>query len=246
MISGVDDVKKAILFDLDGTLLPMDTDEFVKTYMKELAKWVSHIVDPNEFSKALWAGTSAMMKNVDENKINEQVFIETFLPLLNIEKDTIWPTLDEFYQKVFPTFSYLSSPKPEAKQVVESAKERGYKVAIATNPVFPEVATYERIKWAGLDASDFDFVTTYENSYFTKPHGQYYQYICKQLDVEPENCIMVGNDIQEDMCTSKLGMKTYLVNHYIIDRGEIAFTIDDQGTLQDLYSHLSKGTSIFS
>lgn len=236
---------KTILFDLDGTLLPMDTDGFVKTYTKELARTVAHIVDPTEFTKALWAGTYAMMKNVDENKSNEQVFIESFLPLLQLEKEEIWPTLDGFYRDVFPTFSYLCKVTPIARRVVETAIEQGYQVAIATNPVFPKVAIDERIRWAGLADVPFSFVTVYENSYFTKPHIQYYQSICDVLGVLPEDCIMVGNDKQEDMVATKLGMKTYLVEDYVIDRGEPSYAIDDKGTLEDLYNHLKRKTGLF-
>ncbi|OEH86666.1 haloacid dehalogenase [Desulfuribacillus stibiiarsenatis] len=239
-------LQTAILFDLDGTLLPMDTDAFVKTYMTELAKRVAHIVDSTEFTKALWAGTHAMMKNVDGEKRNDVVFQETFLKLLNIAKEDIWPTLDEFYEIVFPSFSYLTTPNPIAKEVVELALLQGYKVAIATNPLFPEVAIYERIRWAGLTDIPFSFVTVYENSYFTKPHPQYFQQICDALEVNATDSIMVGNDRQEDMAASLIGMKTYLVEDWAIDRGEPKFAIDAQGKLQDLYQDLKEQRGLFA
>lgn len=232
---------KAILFDLDGTLLPMDTDEFVKVYMKELAKRVAHIHDPQEFSKALWAGTHAMIKSTDETKSNEQVFQETFLALLGLEKEQIWPTLDAFYRDVFPSFSYLCEPTPLARKVVEAALAQGFKVAVATNPLFPRTAIDERIRWAGLGDVKFDYVTVYENSFFTKPHLQYYRNICVELGVKPEKCMMVGNDRQEDMTASIIGMRTYLVEGNIIDRGEPSYQVDMQGTLEDLYNLLVEG-----
>ena len=38
---------KTVLFDLDGTLLPMDQDNFVKAYFKNLAiKLAPHGYDP--------------------------------------------------------------------------------------------------------------------------------------------------------------------------------------------------------
>ncbi|WP_078596708.1 HAD family hydrolase [Evansella clarkii] len=236
---------KVILFDLDGTLLPMDTEAFVQNYIKELAPRVAHIVEPEIFVKALWAGTEAMMKSTDGEKTNEQVFEATFLSLVDVKKEEIWPALDEFYEKVFPSFSHLCEPTPVARQVVEEAVKQGYKVAVATNPVFPKAAIYHRLNWAGIDDLPFELVTVYEESIFTKPHAQYYKYITDKLGVAPEECIMVGNDKQEDMVAGKLGMKTYLVEGYVIDRGEPQYPVDDQGTLEELYEKLKNKEGLF-
>ncbi|WP_227935246.1 HAD family hydrolase [Alkalihalobacillus deserti] len=237
---------KALLFDLDGTLLPMDTDQFIKNYIAELASRVAHIIDPNYFVKALWASTDAMMKNVDSTKRNEQVFEETFLPMTSLKKEEIWPTLDDFYESTFPTFSHLTKPTSMAKQVVEEAIKQGYKLAVATNPVFPKAAIYHRLKWAEIAEVPFELVTVYENMTFTKPHVEYYHEISKQLGVTPEDCIMIGNDKQEDMVASSIGMKTFLVEGHVIDRGEPRYSIDDHGTLEELYSKLTKQEGLFS
>ncbi|WP_205620292.1 HAD family hydrolase [Alteribacter aurantiacus] len=234
-----------ILFDLDGTLLPMDTEAFVENYIKELAPQVAHIVDPNLFVKSLWAGTQAMVQNKDRTKTNEQVFEETFLSLIPVEKEHIWPTLDLFYRDVFPTFSHLSTPTPLAKDVVEQAIDQGYRVAVATNPVFPKAAIEHRIEWAGLSHIPFELVTVYEESVYTKPHVEYYESICEVLGVDPRDCVMVGNDKQEDMSASETGMKTYLVEGNVIDRGEPSFRIDDQGTLEQFYDDLKNEKGIF-
>ncbi|MCL7748313.1 HAD family hydrolase [Halalkalibacter alkaliphilus] len=236
---------KVILFDLDGTLLPMDTQQFITNYIKELAPRVGHIIDPNEFVKALLAGTDAMIRNLERAKTNEQVFEETFLSLTSLSREDIWPTLDEFYEKVFPTFSHMTSPSIKAKEVVEESLKQGFRVAIATNPVFPKSAIYHRLKWAGIDDQPFELVTVYEEISFTKPNIEYYQDICARLHVEPSECIMVGNDVQEDMVTSTLGMKTFLVEGNVIDRGKPRYQIDDRGTLEELYEKLSKRQGIF-
>lgn len=238
-------VAKAILFDLDGTLLPMDTELFVKNYVKELAPKVAHILHPDEFVKALFSGTEAMMRNLDPNKTNEQVFEERFLALTNLNKEAIWPVLDKFYVETFPTFSHMSSPSPLGRKIVEEAIDQGYQVAVATNPVFPKAAIYHRLTWAELDDLPFEMVTVYEESAFTKPHAQYYQAIAEKIGVNPEECLMVGNDKQEDMAASITGMKTFLVEGYVIDRGEPVYSVDDQGTLEDLYEKLKKKEGLF-
>ncbi|ARK29609.1 HAD family hydrolase [Halalkalibacter krulwichiae] len=237
---------KVLLFDLDGTLLPMDTEKFVNHYIKELAPRVSHILDPQVFVKALLTGTDAMMKNLEPNKTNAQVFEDTFLPLVSLQKEEIWPALDEFYEKVFPTFSHLSSPTPLAKKLVEEALNQGFRLAVATNPVFPKAAIYHRLKWAGIDDIPFEIVTVYEEISFTKPHKEYYLEIANRLGVEPNECIMIGNDKQEDMSASSIGMKTFLVEGHVIDRGQPQFRVDEQGTLEQLYEKVKNRQGLFS
>ncbi|GAE26571.1 hypothetical protein JCM9140_2653 [Halalkalibacter wakoensis JCM 9140] len=236
---------KVILFDLDGTLLPMDTQRFVESYLKELAPRVAHILDPNDFVKALLASTTEMIQNKDPNKTNEQVFEESFLALTNLKRDEIWPTLDEFYDTIFPTLSHLTSPTPVAKEVIESAVKQGFRVAIATNPVFPKVAITHRMRWARIENLPFELVTVYEDQSFTKPNKEYYLDICDRLNIKPEECIMVGNDVQEDMVTSTLGMKTFLVEGYVIDRGEPIYQIDDRGTIDRLLTKIKNREGIF-
>ncbi|MEB1806035.1 MAG: HAD family hydrolase [Bacillaceae bacterium] len=237
---------KVILFDLDGTLLPMDTESFIQTYIKELTPRVAHIVEPQQFVPSLWAGTEAMIKNLDPTKTNEQVFEETFLKAVNVRKEDIWPTLDHFYETVFPTFSHLTKPTQTAKKVVEEVVSQGYRVGIATNPVFPKVAIHHRLNWAGVADMPFEMVTVYEESTFTKPHTHYYESICNRLEVTPEECIMIGNDIQEDMVVSELGMKTFLVEGHVIDRGAPKYSFDESGSLEDLYERIVKHQGIFA
>lgn len=236
---------KVLLFDLDGTLLPMDTDLFVETYIRELAGKVSHIVEPNTFVKALWGGTKAMVQNFEREKTNEMVFEETFLSMSGLEKHDIWPTLNEFYEAIFPTFSYLCQPTPLGRNVVEEAIKQGYRVAVATNPLFPKAAIYHRLTWAGIEDLPFELVTVYEESIYTKPHKQYYQHICETLGVEAEDCVMIGNDKQEDMVASQIGMKTFLVEGCVIDRGEPVYPIDEQGTLEELLEKITKRQGVF-
>ena len=57
-------MKKAILFDLDGTLLPMDQDIFVKTYFGLMAKRMAQFgYKPDELIHTIWTGITAVIKN---------------------------------------------------------------------------------------------------------------------------------------------------------------------------------------
>ena len=102
--------------------------------------------------------------------------------------------------------------------MIKKLKAKGLRVALATNPLFPAVATESRIRWAGLDLKDFDLVTTYENSSFCKPNPAYYKEIMEKLGVSAEECVMVGNDVQEDGAAAKLGMRVFILTDCLIDR----------------------------
>lgn len=233
--------KKAILFDLDGTLLPMDTNQFVEIYVKHIANHVAEIIEPELFIKALWGATQKMMENVEPHRTNEAVFELAFLSMTGLNKEGIWPLFNQFYAEVFPTLIEHTSPSPVAREIVQEAIDQGYDA----NPVFPRLAIEHRMKWANISDMPFKYVTVYEESSFTKPHPQYYQYIAQKMGVNPENCIMVGNDIQEDMSASQVGMKTFLVTDYVIDRGQPQYSIDDQSSLEQLFQKLKKEEGIF-
>ena len=99
---------------------------------------------------------------------------------------------------------------------VHSVKEMGLRVALATNPIFPAVATESRIRWAGLEPEDFELYTTYENIGFCKPNPDYYLEIAKRLGVRPEQCLMVGNDVTEDMVAKTIGI--FLLTDCLINK----------------------------
>ncbi|WP_444684289.1 HAD family hydrolase [Alkalicoccus luteus] len=236
---------KAVLFDLDGTMLPIDTEAFVKAYMKKLAPAVQHLVHPDQFVQALWRGTAAMQQNLDPAKTNEQVFMETFIPEAGVSQREIAPVLHTFYEEEFASLRPEGLPSTKAADIIVAASRQGLVTAAATNPVFPEAAVRHRLNWAGIDCSSLDFITSYENSSFTKPHTQYYEELCDRMEVAPEECIMVGNDVQEDIVAGSIGMKTYLVTGFVIDRGSPAYKPDDTGTLDDLFRDIQSGTGLF-
>ena len=91
---------------------------------------------------------------------------------------------------------------PKARETVDTLKGAGYRLALATNPLFPAVATESRIRWAGLEPGDFELYTTYENTGYCKPNPAYYRDLLERLDCDAEDCLMVGNDVEEDMAVS--------------------------------------------
>jgi HAD superfamily hydrolase (TIGR01549 family) len=237
---------KAILFDLDGTLLTLDTEAFFHRYMKMLREYASHVIQPELLVSSVLQATKEMMEDDGAERTNEEFFRDRFLGLTNLKQEEIWPVFDRFYAEEFPLLKEEVEPHPYALKVVEEAKKQGYKLVVATNPVFPGVAIYERMKWAGLVEDDFTHVTIFETSHYCKPNPKYFLEICERIGVAPENCIMVGNDMQQDMVAGEVGLATFLVEDYKIDRGLPQHRVDASGTLKELYHQLASRSGIFS
>lgn len=229
---------KAILFDLDGTLLPLDEKLFVDIYFTELSKVFSEYnIESNKLVEAIWTATHEIIKN-DGKRTNEEAFWEKFKSIINIDLSNVKEVLEKFYANEFFTkLKKCSAENNLAKVAVNLAKKNGRKVVLATNPVFP-IDALVRLKWTGLDIDDFDYVTHYSNSSFSKPNPKYYLDLCEKLDVEPKDCLMIGNDERQDIfAASSAGMNCYLVTDYLYTYSECKVNCE-KGSFEDLIEKL--------
>ncbi|MFC2045990.1 HAD family hydrolase [Chloroflexota bacterium] len=232
---------RAILFDLDGTLLSNNMDVFLPHYFELLGSRVSHLVPPEPFLAHLLRATEMMIAN-DGRSTNEEVFADAFFPVAGHSREEMEPLFHEFYANDFPKLRKYTQRKPEARHLVQLAFDLGLDVVIATNPVFPAVAVYQRLAWAGVDDLPYDLVTTYENSRATKPNVLYFEQILESLGQPPEAALVVGDE-NMDMVAANLGCHTFLVPG---PRSELAPTTPEptyRGTLADLEALLRSPAS---
>lgn len=229
---------RAVLFDLDGTLLPMEQEDFIEAYMWEISlRFGAEGLDPKALVKALWKGTAAMVEN-DGSASNEEVFWRIFAELLGEEILERRAEFDDFYTREFKRVSRVAVPHGRAAECVSLLKKKGYRLIAATNPLFPRAATLERMSWAGVDPADFELITTYENSTHCKPNLDYYRDILKSSGLEAQECLMVGNDVGEDMCTARLGMETFLLTEHLIPAKGVDTAKMRQGGFEELYRYV--------
>lgn len=221
-----------IFFDLDGTLLPMDAKQFESAYFKGLCRVLPEFA-PEQLIKAVWAGTKAMVKN-DGSRTNRLAFADTFSSLTGMDFFENEPRFEEYYRTGFQECIHACSPTALSGEIVHTLKEKGYRIVIATNPLFPQIATYSRLRWLGLSPEEFDLVTTYENSHYAKPNPSYYQEICQKLSLNPADCLMVGNDAAEDGAALSIGMPVLLITDCFINTNEIPTDSFSKKTLQEL------------
>ena len=231
---------QTVLFDLDGTLLPMDQNVFVKSYLGRIAKAMAlHGYDPDKLVKAIWSGTDAMVRN-DGSRLNEAVFWDTFAGFFGTPTPQELALFDAFYREGFPAVQESCGFTPRAKEVLDKVKALGLQAVLATNPIFPAAATHQRVQWAGLQTSDFLHITTYENASFCKPNPDYYREILHKLGLAPEECLMVGNDATEDMVAETLGMQVFLLTPCLINKHDLDLSRWPRGDFDALLDYLDK------
>ena len=222
----VDKNYKAVLFDLDGTLLPMEQSVFTKKYFGELYRRLAPLglLTLEKTVEAIWYGTKCMVKN-DGSRFNIEVFWENFSSFTSITGDeliTVRELCDGFYSNEFHRARQVCGENPLARRAVELAGGNGKrKVVLASNPVFPRVGQISRFSWVGLDEKDFALITSYENQRFCKPNPEYYTEICRVIGVEPSECLMIGNDEREDAQAASLaGLDCFLVTDCLIEASD--------------------------
>lgn len=226
------------MFDLDGTLLPMDQDVFAKTYLASLGAYVAPLgYDPREIAGATWKGMEAMVAN-ERVRSNEDVFWDCFRDLLGDRVIKDRPVFENYYRTEFKNVKSSCGYNPEVPKLIRGLRKAGVSVGLATNPIFPPDATHERIRWAGLTPEDFLWITTYDNSSSCKPNPDYFREILEKIKKRPEDCIMVGNDAHEDMAAAEIGIPVFLLTPCLINRKNRDLTDIPHGDFKDLKNYL--------
>ncbi len=228
---------KAVLFDLDDTLLYSNVGSpeagFLRHYFALLTDFARPLADPKTFMTALLTATESMQRDLDPETTNEQAFAPVFAALLGKPWAELQPVFGRFYEEQFPQLRVHTRPHPDARPVVQTCIDAGYRVAIATNPLFPLRAIEHRLAWAGIDDLPFDLVTSYENMHACKPSPAYYREIAGLLGAAPDECVMVGNDVVRDIEPAQaIGMHTFLADEWLLDESS-GVAADARGTLRD-------------
>lgn len=211
---------RAICFDLDGTLLPMDLDEFMREYFKRIAACAAENgLDPERFIDALKKGIHAMGRN-DGSKTNHDAFWDVFYDAYG--RDAIGDfdaeaMANAFYDGSFQHIGDGFEGNPDVPRVLSTLVEKGYPLVLTTMPMFPLHAVKHRLRWAGADPDVFERITYYLNSTWTKPHLAYYAENLAAMGLRGEDVLMVGNNTMEDLAFMDLGADAYLITDCLLD-----------------------------
>ena len=233
---------KVVLFDLDGTLLPMNQDKFIEKYFINLTEYMckngEH--EPSSYTKAIWSGVKAMLLN-DNSITNEEAYFETLGKIYGEEcVKSEYPKYEKFYLTKYLEGKSESWYTPNSKKLVDSLKKKGIRVALATNPVFPSSATNARMGWVDLHPEDFELVTTCDNTGYSKPNPKYYLEIAEKLKVDPRECLMVGNDVDDDMPARQTGMEVFLLTDCLINKNGRDVSEFPSGGFDELVAYIDE------
>ncbi len=126
------------------------------------------------------------------------------------------------------------------RKSIDVLKLKGYQLVLATNPIFPIKAILHRINWAGFAPEEFSYISCFEKNHYCKPQIKFYEEVLSEIGKKPEECLMVGNDVQEDMVVHSLGVKTYLVEDHLIHRTDEPIVVDYRGSYEAFYEFVEK------
>ena len=232
----------AVLFDLDGTLLPLDQDFFIKQYFKALCKSLApHGYQPDELIAGVWAGTNAMIGN-DGTRTNKEAFRSGFSEACGRRVLDDERYFDEFYDDGFLTLRRFTSPSDKPAGLINELVRRGVPAVIASQPIFPMTAQLRRMEWAGLSPDGFALITAYENSRFCKPDPGYYRDIAKQIGADPSRCLMVGNDTGDDGPATRAGMDVFILTDCLINRKNEDLSVYPHGPMDRMIEYVLGNT----
>ena len=225
---------QAVFFDLDGTLIDVNMRRFVPGYLQRLTAQMQSMVDPELAQVAMHRSVAAMFANKDNQRTLETVLFDVLHDEIGMTSDHYSTCLDAFLTQDLEELKPLVTGHRLGSALIESARHRGWRVVLATNPIFPRAVVDARLSWGALKQEMFDYVTSYETAHFCKPNPKYFAEILEELQVNAGNCLMVGNDPLHDLAASQVGMRTCLLTEWRVPRSGKQFLPDWQGRHKEL------------
>ena len=174
---------RAVLFDLDDTLLSLNLTAFLARYVNGASGLLcraSGKVRVNimaAYARA-WLAVEAETRRdrlTNEQLINKIVFEQTGIPL---DDPAIADMICCYERTVVPRMGggiVRAQPMPGAREAVDCVHDLGLVCALATNPVVSRACDVARLHWAGFDEDDFALISCAENSTRSKPWAGYYE-----------------------------------------------------------------------
>jgi FMN phosphatase YigB (HAD superfamily) len=230
---------KAVFFDLDGTLVDVKMNDFISSYIEGLACHFTDIARRYTVSSALREAMLVLLSGADGFDSNEKLFFAVLRQRLEIEPDLFFRRLESYCADGLAALRPLIRPLPLARQILDVCRARGLRMVVATNPIFPRPIIDARLAWGGFADFPFDLVTSIENTRYCKPDPRFFSDLLDSFGLAPEEAIMIGNDTEHDLAAHGVGIPTFLVDTWLVDRGA-RFTPDFRGGHRDLLLFLEE------
>lgn len=223
-----------LLIDLDGTLLGVRMEEFVPRMVESMESFFDDLLPSASFRRHLGKGLGDMMGNGDPSVTVLDVFLKSFAESAALPEEDVKDHFSRFYEGPFRDLRRMSSAMEGVDELISTARDNGLLLTLATNPIFPLAAISERMRWAGIERSSFALITSAEIMHYCKPNLSYYREILEILGAGPRECLMVGNDLEQDLAAGVIGIGTYLVSNGFQSGSRAVHPPDYRGTISDL------------
>ena len=205
-----------LLVDLDDTLLDNPLEQFLPAYLEALASRFAPALNRDQVINNILIATGLMMKNRRPDITLKEVFETSFYSGLGIQPGKCQALLDTFYAEDFPKLRRLTQPRPAAREFILGAFERGFKVGIATNALWPHTAIQQRLEWAelGVEIGTLEPVPTFDRFHFAKPDPAFFAELLASMGWPDGAVIVVGDDGDQDIQAARqLGMTSFWIRN---------------------------------
>ncbi|BAC12888.1 HAD family hydrolase [Oceanobacillus iheyensis] len=219
---------KAVLFDLDGTLLNRDESikGFVNHQYERLKKWVGHIPKDKYITRFLELDKRGY---VWKDKVYQQLIQE-----FDISK----MTLEDLLQDYISEFRFNCVPFDNLIQMLEDLKSKNVLLGMITNGYGQ--FQMDNIKALGIERY-FDVILVSEWEGIKKPDPEIFKKALEKLDVPPEQSIFVGDHPKNDVkAAQSIGMKGIWKKDLQWNDVEADFTVNDLMALPLIVKNLTR------
>lgn len=190
-------MKKAIIFDLYGTLIDIHTDEDNLLFWQQMTLYYGYFgAEYNDLKSAY----EKAVKNAFamEDKACPDIDILDVFNTLFLDKGVI---VDQAtLLQTATTFRLLSTDYiqlyPYAKELLKQLRERSLKVILLSNA--QSSFTLNELKLLGIDKA-FDRIYISSDYKVSKPDPEFYKVMLEKERLTPEACVYIGNDHTTDI-----------------------------------------------
>lgn len=209
---------KNILFDLDGTLIQGDQDEFFEIFFKEvMMKYLKQFGgDPNTFKGQFMYAYKCMAENSGK-MTNDEMFYRSLAKATGNTVKKLEDFFVDFYANEYKNVKFVNKAIPQMIWVLKYLHDNGYNIILATDPLIPDGAIEFKLSACGVDKKLFSFITSSSNSKYSKVSLDYYTEIIDKQNLRRDETIMVGNHADKDNLASEAGVKTILISDYLVN-----------------------------
>jgi putative hydrolase of the HAD superfamily len=210
---------KAVIFDLDGTLLNRDESvkRFIDNQYERLIKWLDHITKEEYISRFIELDKRGY---VWKDKVYQQLTQEFHIT------GVTWEVLLQDY---ISEFKYNCIPFDNLIHMLKELKRSNLQLGMITNGYGQ--FQMDNIKALGIEKY-FDVILVSEWEGIKKPDPKIFKRALKQLNVLPKQSIFVGDHPENDVkAAQNIGMKGIWKKDVQWDNVQADFTVNDLAEL---------------